>query len=247
MKTVALELFTQNGGIMVSRYAHYLFGVTWIGLLYYFNFVQTPAFATFDAPARTEAISKLVPRALWWFRWAAVFTVLSGFFILGFQEQFDGDYMKSPGGASISTGVLLGLIMLGNVWGVIWRNQKIVIASAKGVMEGKPADPAAADAGRKAALASRTNTVFSIPLLFFMAFTSHLAPLYNATPEGSKRAMYWIPVIVVIAAAELNALGVIGGFSPGPTKKYLETHKAAIITGFSLAVAFYLWFEVAFS
>ena len=91
---VALELFSQNGGIFLSRYAHYLAGITWIGLLYYFNFVQTPAFATFDAPARTEAISKLVPRALWWFRWAAVFTVLSGFFILGFQENFDGDYMK---------------------------------------------------------------------------------------------------------------------------------------------------------
>ena len=243
---LALELFTRNGGIFLSRYAHYLFGITWIGLLYYFNFVQTPAFATFDAPARTEAISKLVPRALWWFRWAAIFTVISGFFILGFQKQFDADYMKSPAGASISTGVLLGLIMLGNVWGVIWRNQKIVIKSAQGVLAGQPADPAAADAGRKAALASRTNAVFSIPLLFFMAFTGHLAPVYNPTPAGSHRALYWIPVLIVIIAAELNALGVIGGFSPGPTKKYLETHQNAIITGFSLAVVFYLWFEVAF-
>ncbi len=244
---VALELFTRDGGIFLSRYAHYLAGITWIGLLYYFNFVQTPAFATFDAPARTEAISKLVPRALWWFRWAAVFTVLSGFFILGFQKQFDGDYMKTPAGISISTGALLGLIMLGNVWGVIWRNQKTVIKSAQGVMEGQPALAEAADAGRRAALASRTNTVFSIPLLFFMAFTGHLAFNYNRLPEGSDRLLYWIPVLVLILLAELNALGVIGGFSPGPTKKYLETHKAAIITGFVLAAAFYLWFEVAFS
>jgi uncharacterized membrane protein len=217
-------------------------------LLYYFNFVQTPAFATFDAPARTEAISKLVPRALWWFRWAAVFTVLSGFFILGFQDDFKANYMKSPSGISISTGVLLGLIMLGNVWGVIWRNQKIVIASAQGVMEGKPADPAAADAGRRAALASRTNTVFSIPLLFFMAFTGHLAALVGSnTPEASKRLMYWIPVLVIIVLGELNGLGVIGGIGQGPTKKYLEKHTTAIATGAGLMVAFYLWFEVCFS
>ncbi|MEY2398725.1 MAG: hypothetical protein QOJ00_1899 [Actinomycetota bacterium] len=243
---IALELFTRDGGIFLSRYAHYLAGITWIGLLYYFNFVQTPAFATFDAPARTEAISKLVPRALWWFRWAAVFTVLSGFFILGFQKQFDGDYMKSPMGISISTGALLGLIMLANVWGVIWRNQKTVIASARGVSEGQPALPEAADAGRRGGLASRTNTVFSIPLLFFMAFTSHLAPLYNHAPEGSKRALYWLPVIIVIALFELNGLGVIGGIGQSSTKKYLETHKAAIATGFILAALFYLWFEVCF-
>ena len=243
---VALEIITRDGGILLSRYAHYLGAVTWMGLLYYFNFAQTPAFATFDAPARTEAIAKLVPRALWWFRWAAVLTVLSGFFILGFQKQFDGDYMKSPAGISISTGALLGIIMLGNVWGVIWRNQKVVIKSAQGVLEGQPALPEAADAGRKSALASRTNVVFSIPLIFFMAFTGHLAFRYNALPEGSNRALFWIPVLVVIIAMELNALGVIGGFSPGPTKKYLEKHTTAITTGFVLAAAFYLWFEVAF-
>jgi uncharacterized membrane protein len=240
---VALELFTRDGGILLSRYAHYLSAITWIGLLYYFNYVQTPAFATFDAPARTEAISKLVPRALWWFRWAAVFTVLSGFFILGFQKNFDGDYMKSPSGVSISTGALLGLIMLGNVWGVIWRNQKTVIKSAQGVMEGQPALPEAADAGRRAALASRTNVVFSIPLVFFMAFTSHLAPLYH----GDNRGLWWAVAIIVIVLFELNGLGVIAGTAAGPTKKYLEKHTTAIATGAGLAVAFYLFFEVCFS
>jgi uncharacterized membrane protein len=243
---LALELFTRDGGILLSRYAHYLGAITWIGLLYYFNYVQTPAFATFDAPARTEAISKLVPRALWWFRWAAVLTVLSGFFILGFQKQFDGDYMKTPMGISISTGALLGLIMLTNVWGVIWRNQKIVIRSAQGVMEGGAALPEAADAGRRGGLASRTNTVLSIPLVFFMAFTSHLAFRYNREPEASKRLMWWIPVIVVVALIELNGLGLIGGLKPGGTKAYLEKHTTAIATGFGLAVVFYLWFEVCF-
>ncbi len=241
-----MELFTQEGGALLSRYAHYLAGVTWIGLLYYFNFVQVPAFASFEAASRTEAISKLVPRALWWFRWGAVATLASGLMILAFQEQFDGDYFKTPSGISISAGVLLGLIMFLNVWGVIWRNQKIVIASAQGVMEGRPADPAAADAARKATLASRTNVIFSIPLLFFMGFTSHLAGIYPSAPEGSKRLTFWLPVLVVVALMELNALGVIGGFGPGTTKKYMETHKNAIITGLVLAAAMYLLFEVAF-
>ena len=245
---IALELFTRDGGVFLSRYAHYLAGITWIGLLYYFNFVQTPAFATFDAPARTEAISKLVPRALWWFRWAAVFTVLSGFFVLYFQRDFENNYFQRPSGISIATGALLGLIMLANVWGVIWRNQKTVIRSAQGVGAGGAALPEAADAGRRAGLASRTNTVFSIPLLFFMAFTSHLAPHYNGgnPVEGSKRLLYWLPVLVVIALFELNGLGVIGGIGQSGTKKYLETHRAAIITGFVLAALFYIWFEVCF-
>ena len=86
------------------RWMHIWFGILWIGILYYFNFVQTPFFAETDAAVRGGAIQKLVPRALWWFRWAALVTVISGFFILGFQEQFDGDYMKTPAGISISTG-----------------------------------------------------------------------------------------------------------------------------------------------
>ena len=75
-----MELFTQEGGALLARYAHYVAGVTWIGLLYYFNYVQGPAFAGFAPEARTEATAKLVPRALWWFRWAALVTVISGFF-----------------------------------------------------------------------------------------------------------------------------------------------------------------------
>lgn len=243
---LALEIWSRDGGILLSRYAHYLGAITWIGLLYYFNYVQTPAFATFDAPARTEAISKLVPRALWWFRWAAVLTVLSGFFILGFQKNFDGDYMKSPMGASISTGALLGIIMLANVWGVIWRNQKIIIRSAQGVAAGQPALEEAVPAGRKSGLASRTNTFFSIPLIFFMAFTSHLAPLYAQNPESSKRLLWWLPVLVVIALFELNGLGVIGGTGQTTIKKYLEKHTTTIAAGFILAAVFYLWFEVCF-
>ena len=154
--------------------------------------------------------------------------------------------MKTPQGVSISLGMGLGIIMFLNVWGVIWRKQKIVIASAQGVMEGKAADPAAADAGRRGLLASRTNAIFSIPLLFFMVFTGHLAPLFSQSPEGSDRMMFWGPVVLIVALMELNGLGVIGGIGQGPTKKYMETHKNAIITGFVLFALFYVWFEVCF-
>src|SRR3954469_12685537 len=104
---------------MLSRWGHFLFGITWIGLLYYFNFVQGASFAEMDAAARTNATTKLVPRALWWFRWGAMGTAITGFLILAFQEQYSGDYFKSPGGISISTGILFGLTMLANVWLVI--------------------------------------------------------------------------------------------------------------------------------
>lgn len=241
-----MEIFTQQGGEFLSRWAHYLSGVTWIGLLYYFNFVQVPAFADFEAGTRTEAIRKLAPRALWWFRYGALLTVLSGLSILAFSELYRVDGIwKTPVGYSISTGILLALVMFGNVWGVIWPNQKIVIANAEGVAAGREANPNAAAAGRKALLASRTNTVLSIPMLFFMAATSHFAGVFDLA-EGGKRAIYAIVTLLLVGALELNALGVIGGTAPGPTKKYLDTHKDAIIAGFVLAAVFYALFEIIF-
>lgn len=239
-----MELFTEDGLNLLSRFAHVISGVTWIGLLYYFNFVQVPSFAQFEAAGRTEAISKLVPRALWWFRWGAVATVASGLLLVAFAVNVDDDYFARPSGVAISLGMTLGIIMFLNVWGVIWRNQKIVIASAQGVLEGKPADPAAADAGRKALLASRTNAIFSIPLLFLMVFTGHLAGVYGT--ELDNAGMFWGPITIIVALLELNALGVIGGIGQGPTKKYMETHRNAIITGFVLLALVYVWFEVCF-
>jgi uncharacterized membrane protein len=114
-----MEIFTREGGEILARWGHYLAGVTWIGLLYYFNFVQVPSFAQFEAAPRTEAINKLVPRALWWFRWGAVATLVSGLLIIASKPELD-DYFDSPGGVSISTGMLLAIIMFLNVWLVIW-------------------------------------------------------------------------------------------------------------------------------
>jgi uncharacterized membrane protein len=239
-----MEIFTQAGGEMLSRWGHYLAGVTWIGLLYYFNFVQTPAFAGFEAGARNESTAKLVPRALWWFRFGALLTVLTGLSILAFQENFDGDYFKSAPGISISTGILLALIMFANVWGIIWRNQKIVIANAQGILAGKEADPAAAAAARRGATASRTNTLFSIPMLFFMGATSHFSGSYDIFPSGGSRALYWIIVLVVVGVIEYIAISAPA--AGAPQAWHIDQHKNTIIAGFVLAAFFILLWEIIF-
>ena len=240
-----MELFTQTGGEFLSRWGHYLSGVTWIGLLYYFNFVQVPSFAEMDAAHRTGAIDKLVPRALWWFRWGAVLTALTGLSILAFQERLtDMDYFKSAPGISISTGILIAVVMFLNVWGVIWRAQKIVIASAQGVIAGREADPAAAAAGRRGLTASRTNTLLSIPMLFFMGATSHFAGVFQTT-EGGDRMIYWLAVLAIVAIIEINALTVPAA---GEARAWpLDSHKNTIISGFVVAAIFYVLWEVLFN
>lgn len=248
MLLAGLNILEQEGLEMLSRWGHYLAGVTWIGLLYYFNFVQVPSFAQFEAAPRTEAINKLVPRALWWFRWGAVLTLLTGLSILAFQETLtDGEYWKSTPGMSISTGILLAVVMFGNVWLVIWPKQRIVIASAQRVAAGGEADPAAAGEGRKALLASRTNAFLSIPMLFFMGATSHFAYLFGGSDnvaEGGKRLTYWVIVLVIVLLAELNGLGKLGGTAPGGPRAYLDEHKNTIIGGFVLLVVFIALWEI---
>ncbi|MBV8161633.1 MAG: urate hydroxylase PuuD [Acidimicrobiia bacterium] len=239
-------LFHRVGGVILSRWAHFLAGVTWIGLLYYFNVVQVPSFAQFEPGPRNEATAKLVPRALWWFRWGAMLTLLSGISILAFQDQFNGDYWKTPSGVSIATGILLALVMFANVWLVIWPHQKRVIANAQNVVSGGAADPTVAVDARRAFLASRTNTLLSIPMLFFMAATSHFAPFHTSSTSGKRGAFLGI-VLVVTAILELNALGVLGGTQPGGIRTYLDDHKNTIIAGFAYAVLLILLFEAFFS
>ncbi len=244
-----MELFSLDGALILSRWVHVLAGITWIGLLYYFNFVQVPSFADFEASARTDAISKLVPRALWWFRWGAMITFLSGLALVGlFAKQYSDigngeiNYLEGSRGVSIVTGAIMATIMLLNVWLVIWPNQKIVIASAQGVAAGKEPDPAAAGAARKGAMASRQNTIFSISVVWFMVATSHFSGLFALDNTG----LYWVIALIVIAFLELNALGVIGGTAPGGLNKIYDTHKDAIITGVVLWVAFEVLWEVLF-
>ena len=191
------------------RWLHILAGITWIGLLYYFNVVQVPAFAAFgdEGRARNIAIDKVARKALWWFRWSALSTFVTGILItLIIEDYYGNDFGKRAGGLAISTGMLLGTIMMLNVWGVIWRNQKVVLANAVNVINGAQPDPAAAAAGRRAGMASRQNTIFSVSMLFFMVFRSH-HPLSGEVLGGGKVGAYWAIALIIIAVLELNALG----------------------------------------
>jgi uncharacterized membrane protein len=229
------------------RWSHFVAGITWIGILYFFNLVNVNFMKALDAPTKGKVIPELMPRALWFFRWGALVTVLVGltyyamyilrpdvnnantdgtnanvwailavwlliaiitfaieFFIITKSGINDGrvlavivivlviamaaailywlnSQLTSPGGdhwasnktLSIGIGGALGIIMLLNVWGIIWPAQKRIIAWTKdNAQNGTPIPPESAALGRKAFLASRTNAWLSLPMLFFMA-TSH--------------------------------------------------------------------------
>lgn len=149
----------------IARWVHFLAGITWIGLLYYFNLVQAPAMAAAAAdkegPGGAGITKYVAPRALLWFRWAAVVTWLAGAALLG--PNLVAAFTLQPALAPIGIGAWLGTIMLFNVWVLIWPNQQKILGM-------KPAsDAEKAKARRVAFLASRTNTMLSIPMLFFMA------------------------------------------------------------------------------
>jgi uncharacterized membrane protein len=237
------NFFDFPGGLhFLSRYSHILFGITWIGLLYFFNFVQVPSFAEMEAQARSEALRKITFRALWWFRWAAALTFLSGLLMWALAND---DYAPdtSPG-LSITFGSILGITMAANVWMVIWPNQRINIASAEAVAAGGAADPAAAGAAKLAGRASRVNTFFSIPMLFFMVFTSHFA--VNFENPGGSAVVTWILFIVIWAGAELSALGKLPGGLDSPFNKLaLDNHIRTIEAGLiALAVLYFIGWEL---
>lgn len=154
---------------LIERWVHFLAGITWIGLLYYFNLVQAPAMAAANAdtggPGGAGITKYVLPRALLWFRWAALVTWLAGAALLG--ERFVSAFTLQGDDAVIGIGAWLGTIMLLNVWGLIWPNQKKVLGL-------KPAtDQEKAKARRVAFLTSRVNTALSIPMLYFMAASAH--------------------------------------------------------------------------
>jgi len=156
---------------------HVLAGITWIGLLYYFNFVQVPALAAAAAdeggPGGAGITKYVAPRALWWFRWGAVGTWVTGAGYLAHLGILDDAFMLGMGSGSagnamlIGVGAWLGTIMLFNVWVLIWPNQKKVLGMVEATAEeiGK--------ARRVAFLASRTNTLLSIPMLMSMVAFGH--------------------------------------------------------------------------
>ncbi|MFK5948748.1 MAG: urate hydroxylase PuuD [Methylococcales bacterium] len=171
---------------MLARWGHLLFGMTWIGLLYYFNFIQGGYFKSATPEGLADGKAKLAPAALWWFRWGAMFTFLTGLVLLGSVHHMKvmNDY--------IIVGATLGTLMFLNVWLIIWPNQKIAL----GIVEGD-----AATAGAKALLASRTNTLFSAPMAFCMMAGPHFAGYGMGV---GSRAM-WI-ALAIVGVLEVNAL-----------------------------------------
>jgi len=210
------------------RWGHFLFGITWIGVLYYFNFIQGSWFAETPGEHKSAAVEKLVPRALWWFRWGAMGTFLTGLLILAMKGHGGVEVFMTSYGIMILTGALMGTFMFLNVWVIIWPAQKVVIASTIQVLGGGEADPKAACCGAKAALASRTNTLFSIPMLFLMGAASHLPMNVPADTNLMGLALTLGGIICVL---EANAM--FG--TQGPMKSV----SGVITSGFVLTAVLY--------
>jgi uncharacterized membrane protein len=201
----------------IFRYFHVIAGITWIGMLYYFNFVQTEYFKEAEADAKKDAMAKLAPRALWWFRWGAMVTFITGLYLFHKLGAFTNLNL-----APIWVGALAGTFMFLNVWLIIWPNQQVVL----GMKEGDGPSSAA-----KAGLASRTNTLFSGPMLLGMLGSKHLAvPL-----GGASTGLYLALGLIVLL--ELNAL--FGKQGPMTSVKGV-IHMSALLTIAIWALLFYL-------
>ena len=196
------------------RSFHILFGIAWIGLLYYFNFVQTEYVKVADPDAKADVMKKLAPNALWWFRWAAFFTFLTGLILI--------HQITARIGTEIILGVTMGTIMMLNVWGIIWRNQKIVL----GMKDGDVATAAA-----KAGLASRTNTLFSVPMLMYMVYSAHAPGSYLVLEDWSSLSL--IIGLGIIFVIEANAIW-------GKMLSVIASVRAVITSSFVLAIIFKL-------
>lgn len=186
------DLLSMDFVNFLVRWGHLLFGITWIGMLYYFNFIQGAYFKEAGPEALADAKAKLAPRALWWFRWGAMFTFITGVILLG--KMSHGPNLLND---YIIVGITLGTLMFLNVWLVIWPNQQVALGMKSG---NGPASAA------KALLASRTNVLFSGPMAFAMLASPHLGYSGNhlLNTNGGGLGMYL--ALAIIALLEVNAL-----------------------------------------
>ena len=168
-----MDYFDNEWLIFLFRWLHVLSGVMWIGLLWYFNFVQIPSMAKIADEHKPAVTKHIAPEALFWFRWSALATIITGL-ILAWMNGYIGGALAlglADGvakNAAIGFGMWLGLIMAANVWFIIWPNQQKVLGMVEVAADEK------AKAARTAALASRTNTMLSIPMLYAMVSAQNL-------------------------------------------------------------------------
>lgn len=227
-----MTLFSGAAAEFWLRYIHYVFGILWIGHLYYFNFSQMGFMAETDAPTKSQVFQKLTPKTMFWFRWGAMFTFLSGWAMI-LHKVGVGVPLNSAWGTIILSGGLIGTLMFLNVWLIIWPSNKLAIDNANRVAKGEAAIPGIADIMARAAVASRTNTLFSMPMLFFMGAASHL-PL-TLSPDKSL-VPYWSTFAIIIGLIELNAVkGKMGA---------LQKLVMAIHLGLALTIVLYLAMEL---
>ena len=206
---------------LLARWGHGLFGITWIGLLYYFNFVQGEYFKEASKEALPDVKAKLATRALWWFRWGAMMTFITGVVLLG--------VLGSSLSGFILVGALMGTFMMLNVWLIIWPKQKVVLGLATGDV--------ASSAG-KAALASRTNTLFSAPMLFCMLASKHGAAVSaGMIPISSGMSNGLMAALGLTVLIELNAL--FGKMGPMASVKGV-IHLSLALTAVIVAMIMYL-------
>ena len=217
-----MSLITDND--TVWRFLHILSGITWIGMLYFFNFVNAPLLKLqlkkpFDVNMADKAPLHVIAKTLFFFRWGAVFTLVFGLLLLGARAETVGlqSYFLDSGfaGYSILLGVLLALVMFFNVWAVIWPRQQKILANNKAIAattddaEKKRLGDLNAPMMKEAMLASRTNTWLSIPMLWGMVFGGHGYP-------GADTLRGWIFPIAVLAA--LMILVALYSQAPKPKK-----------------------------
>ncbi len=181
------------GGML--RWFHILAGVTWIGLLYFFNLINMPTQGKLDGPTKKAVNPELLPRALWWFRWSAAYTVLFGLILFYWKYMRGANMRDLDGGLSaramwIMLGMTLGLVMAFNVWAIIWPAQRTIIRATK---EGqKPPE----GLPEKAKLFSRINFILSGPMLVGMVAANNAIPFTGAS----------IAITMLIALAIIHVL-----------------------------------------
>lgn len=237
-----ISAFSDHGAFLF-RYFHIIGGVLWIGVLWYINFIQGPYVNSIEAAMQTAAKQKLFPKVMWYFRYGALLTFITGVALIGLKG-FDPKIALPVGSepwnawfAKIYPGFMFATIMFLNVWFVIWPRNKKIIAAANGEkIDGVPA------MARRGFLASRTNTLLSVPMLFFMAAAQNLT--LNGV-SAAKLQLWIIVTTAVLLLIEANALLVSNDPAKKPaTFKPFESVKGVIHMGLLLTILLYVGVEL---